>query len=77
MANPLKLVAQTTAVRTGRTARELAQIARDRGDLEGAKQWEKAERDGWDDLHFDPAVRDQFDRDAAAWAGKKGLLTNR
>lgn len=66
-----------STVRTGKTAREWAQIARDNGDLESAAAWEKAEREGWDDMHFDPVVRDQHNRDAEAWAGKKGLITNR
>jgi len=39
--------------------------------------WEKADREGWDELHFDPAVRDQHNRDAVTWAAKKGLLTSR
>ena len=68
---------QTSTVRSGRTAREWAQIARDNGDLDGAVAWEKADREGWDELHFDPTVRDQHNRDAVTWAAKKGLLTSR
>jgi hypothetical protein len=75
--NPFKGQGSTGAIRSGKTALQWAQIARDRNDLIGAVAWEKAHRDGWDEKHFDPAVRDQHNRTAAAWAGKKGIFTNR
>jgi hypothetical protein len=67
----------SSAVRSGKTAREWAQIARDRGDMAGAAEWEQAAQNGWDDEHHDPSVKQQHDRDAEAWAGKKGVFTNR
>lgn len=66
-----------SSIRSGKTALQWAQIARERGDLVGAVAWEKAHREGWDDEHFDPAVKLQHDRNAESWAGKKGIFTNR
>ena len=76
--NRLAQTASTgSLVRSGKTALQWAQIARDRNDAAGAAAWEKAHREGWDDEHFDPAVRDQHERNAVAWAAKKGVFTNR
>ena len=74
--NPIKPNTGGT-LRSGKTARQWAQIARDRGDPVGAVAWEKEHDKGWDEKHFDPAVKLQHDKNAAAWAGKKGIFTNR
>lgn len=43
-------------------ASEWAQIARDGGHKIAAEEWEKADREGWDDLHFSPARREELAR---------------
>lgn len=64
--------AQPSFLRSGKTAAQWAQIARDRNDHEGAAEWERAAREGWDDMHFDPTLRDALDREAKSWWAKKG-----
>jgi hypothetical protein len=36
------------------SARQWAQMARDKGHMDAAVAWERADREGWDDEHYDP-----------------------
>lgn len=59
-------------LRSGKTASQWAQIARDRNDPEGAAAWERAARDGWDDAHYDATLRDSYDQQAKAALAQRG-----
>jgi len=58
-------------LRSGKTAMEWAQSARDRNLLDQAAKWERAAREGWDDAHFDLGVREEMDRVGREWAAGK------
>jgi hypothetical protein len=66
-ANPLKAVTEAFPYQSGLRAAEWARRARAQGLTAQAEAWEKADREGWDDTHYDPL---KLERDIAAAKAK-------
>lgn len=54
-ANPLRALKPLTR-QSKFSALQWAQMAREKGLKKHAEAWEKAARDGWDDLHYQPEI---------------------
>lgn len=65
--NPLNGGNTEAPYQSGLRASEWARRARSEGLNAQAEAWEKADREGWDDIHFDPL---KLERDIAAEKAK-------
>ena len=54
--NPLLKAVRSGVFKSRYSARQWAQMARDKGLTKHAAAWEEAARNGWDDEHYEPSL---------------------